>query len=91
MELKTRETAISDQMVEEGFAPFIEVNDIACKRYGYTREEFLKLTARDITRKTESDKHANSKFRKVLLHRKHLFLEAVHVKKSGTIYVRLYR
>jgi len=70
-------------LLDEGFAPFIEVNDIACKRYGYTREEFLQLTALDITRRADGDEHAKSKFRKILLQEKHLFLEAIHVKKSG--------
>lgn len=28
------------QLNPEGFNNFLEVNDIACVRYGYTREEF---------------------------------------------------
>jgi PAS domain S-box-containing protein len=28
---------------------FVEVNEIACERYGYSREEFYKLTPKDIT------------------------------------------
>jgi len=68
---------------KEGFSPFIEVNDIACMRYGYTRDEFLKLTAADITKKVDADKHAASKQRKKLLERKNLFFEAVHIKKNG--------
>jgi PAS domain S-box-containing protein len=67
----------------EGFAPFIEVNDIACERYGYTREEFLKLTAPDITKKTDANKHAAHSHRKNLLDTKRLFFETVHIKKSG--------
>ncbi len=68
---------------EEGFAPFIEVNNIACQRYGYTRAELLKLTAADITKQSDADKHASSEHRKKLLAQRHLFFETVHIKKSG--------
>jgi PAS domain S-box-containing protein len=67
----------------EGFSPFIEVNDIACKRYGYTREEFLELTASDITKKTDADAHAAHSHRKKLLNTKRLIFETVHIKKTG--------
>jgi PAS domain S-box-containing protein len=36
-------------IVKDGFGSFIEVNDIACDRYGYTREEFLKMRANDLS------------------------------------------
>jgi len=32
----------------EGFSNFIEVNEYACRRYGYSREEFLNLSSRDL-------------------------------------------
>lgn len=44
----------ADMITVHGFTPeglpgtFIEVNDVACRRLGYTREEFLKMTPRDI-------------------------------------------
>ncbi len=68
---------------EEGFAPFIEVNDIACKRYGYSREELLKLTALDITKKADVEMHAQPNHLKKLFDNKHLFFETAHIKKSG--------
>ena len=68
---------------KEGFAPFMEVNDIACRRYGYTRDEFLKLTAMDITQRENAKAHANARHRKKLLETKHLFFEATHITKSG--------
>jgi PAS domain S-box-containing protein len=68
---------------KEGFAPFVEVNDIACERYGYTRDEFFKLTAFDITKKIDADIHAASSHRKRLLNTKRLYFETVHIKKSG--------
>jgi len=67
----------------EGFAPFVEVNDIACKRYGYTHTEFLTLSAPDITRKSDSLSHRRASHRKKLLEVGHLVFEAVHIKKSG--------
>jgi len=70
-------------LMEEGFAPFIEVNDIACQRYGYSREEFLKLTAIDITKKTDVEEHSAPDNRKRLLQARHLVFETVHIKKSG--------
>ncbi len=68
---------------QEGFAPFIEVNEIACKRYGYSRDEFLKLTAQDITKKTDIKKHADSAHRNKLLKTRRMFFETVHITKSG--------
>ena len=68
---------------KEGFAPFIEVNDIASQRYGYSREELLQLTAADITKKADAERHAAPGHRKKLLDKKHLFFETVHIKKSG--------
>lgn len=70
-------------MREEGFAPFIEVNDTACRRYGYSREEFLQMTAEDITRAMIVEQHPTARNREDLLEAKHLVFEAIHVKKSG--------
>lgn len=67
----------------EGFAPFIEVNDAACRRYGYSREEFLGLSAKDITKKIDAEKHARSSHRKMLMEKRRLVFETTHVKKSG--------
>lgn len=70
-------------LVTGGFAPFIEVNDIACQRYGYTREEFLRLTAEDITRQADAVAHAAPDHRQKLLEKGQLVFETVHIKKSG--------
>ena len=72
--------------VGEGFKPFIEVNDIACERYGYTREEFLKLTAKDITLAVDVEAHAKQDFRERILQAKHLVIETKHIKKSGEVF-----
>ena len=67
----------------EGFERFVEVNDIACKRYGYTHEEFLTLSAPDITVKPDVNGHAKPAHRQKLLEKKQLFFETLHIKKSG--------
>ncbi len=67
----------------EGFSPFLDVNDTACSRYGYSREEFLKLTAEDISLKEFVKIHASQKHRKELLNRRDMVFESVHVTKSG--------
>lgn len=48
----------------EGFGHFHEVNDIACQRLGYTREELLKLSPKGIGSKSEVDKRGNKTSRK---------------------------
>ncbi len=54
--LRTTFNAINDAvflhpLMEEGFDYFVEVNETACERYGYTREEFLKIKAPVISKK----------------------------------------
>ena len=68
---------------EEGFSPFIEVNEIACERYGYSYEEFLNLSPPDITKKTDADAHGTRSHRRQLLETGKIIFEAVHVKESG--------
>jgi len=86
--LKTLFNAIDDAIFvhpleKEGFAPFVEVNDIACKRYGYTYEEFTNMSAPDITVKPDVEGHAQQKQRSELLKSKHQVFQTYHVKKSG--------
>ncbi len=69
--------------LEEGFGHFIEVNDIACERYGYSREEFFELTPANITHETFYKQHRTSEHRQKLFSEKCLVFEAVHIKKSG--------
>jgi PAS domain S-box-containing protein len=60
---------------------FIEVNDIACKRYGYTREEFLKLSLLDISA-SEGIENIVQRMKK-LFAEKHIIFENVQVSKEG--------
>lgn len=69
-------------LLEDGFAPFIEVNDTACERYGYTREEFSTLAAPDITIKADAKTRGTQAQRKNLRDARQIF-EATHVTKSG--------
>ncbi len=71
---------------EEGFAPFIEVNDIACKRYGYTREEFLALTPKDISKAVDADRHAQRNSRAKLFEERQMIFEAYHIRKNGEVF-----
>lgn len=71
---------------EVGFEPFIEVNDIACKRYGYARNEFLKLTAEDITMSSDATSHGSGKNRRKILKSKHSVIETKHIKKTGEVF-----
>ncbi len=68
---------------QEGFEPFVEVNDIACKRYGYTHDELMKLSAPDITARPDVNGHAAPDCRKTLLEKRQLVFETSHIKKSG--------
>ena len=90
-EKRTRATfnAISDAvflhpLLKEGFAPFVDVNDTACKRYGYTREEFLMLTAPDITIKPDANEHSTRGNRKSLMEAGRMIFETTHITKTGT-------
>jgi len=60
---------------------FIEVNDVACQIYGYTREEFLKLSPSDITASEEVEDIAPRM--KKLFAKKHIIYEKVQVSKMG--------
>ena len=68
---------------EDGFAQFVEINDIACERYGYTHEEFLNLSAKDITSEIDSKVHEKQNHRNELIKSGRLVFEATHIKKSG--------
>lgn len=89
-EERTRATfnAITDSvflhpLLIEGFAPFLDVNETACERYGYTREEFLSLKAPDITIKSDAESHSSRMHRKKLRDSGRLIFESIHISKSG--------
>ena len=70
-------------LLEEGFGFFSEVNSTACRRYGYTREEFLNLKATDISKREDAEAHASRQSRRFLREAHRNIFEAVHITKSG--------
>ncbi len=74
------------QLNPEGFNIFIEVNDIACVRYGYTREEFLKLSPEDISSKEDAQTEGSIEGRRKLQEEGKAIFEATHITKEGTIF-----
>lgn len=70
--------------IEENGMPgrFIEINDVASQRLGYTKEEFLNMTPVDIVatdKRAEMPKHAEE-----LARTGHARFEIVHVAKDGS-------
>jgi PAS domain S-box-containing protein len=89
-EKRTREifNAINDAvflhpLLEEGFAPFVEVNETACQRYGYTYEEMLRMAAPNITKRDDIDIHSKPEHRRKLHEAGRLTFEATHFTKTG--------
>lgn len=68
---------------EEGFSNFIEVNQIACDRYGYTREEFLEISPKNISDLTDANLKGSKNHRKKLLKNKWSVFTATHITKNG--------
>ncbi|MCD6367315.1 MAG: PAS domain S-box protein, partial [Bacteroidales bacterium] len=68
---------------EKGFAEFIEVNQTACKRYGYTVKQFLKLTPADITIKKDAEDYARKEQREYLKEKQQVRFETLHITKKG--------
>ena len=60
---------------------FLEVNDIACQKLGYSRAELLNMTPLDIV--GPEDLNAMPKVYKKSLRQEHITYEKVHVTKSG--------
>lgn len=61
---------------------FIEINDTACKRLGYSREKLLTMTPFDIT--SQDDLNLNSEKAQQLMQKGHLTFEATEVTENGT-------
>lgn len=78
---------INDVVFVHGFTDeglpgnFVEVNDFACQRLGYTREEFLKMSPKDID--APEGYALVPDVMKRLAREKHVVWEGLHVTKSG--------
>lgn len=68
------------------FNYFIEVNQVACNRYGYSREEFLKLTPEDILYDKENNIQKVKDFVKKLDEHGKAQMEIMHVGKTGEVF-----
>jgi PAS domain S-box-containing protein len=69
-----------------GFANFREVNTGACDRYGYTKEEFLKLNALDISVQSTQKSDYNLSHLEQLRKHGRMVSESLHITKSGQIF-----
>ncbi len=58
------------------YGDFIEVNDVACNRFGYTKEEFLKLSPSAIIQPTDIEEFNQSI--ENLLKKHHIIYQVVH-------------
>lgn len=68
---------------EEGPGRFVEVNEAACRRYGYSRDEFLRLSPSDITHEADNRAHADAELRRLLREDKRLVFDSTHVNRQG--------
>ncbi len=60
---------------------FIEVNEVACKKMGYSKQEFLQLTPNDL--RVPDDKTNPSEIKNELLTYDHTIFETMHLTKEG--------
>ncbi len=87
-ELNTIFNAISDPIfihpyMSEGFGKFIKVNNIACKKYGYSISEFLELSAKEISHPKGVKKYSKASSRINLKNSEEINIDTIHFSKSG--------
>lgn len=70
---------------ESGFTKFVKVNHTACEMFGYSKEEFLKLTANDITTKDALARYDEQDKRAELIKNQCLMFESVQITKDGRL------
>jgi PAS domain S-box-containing protein len=75
------DAVIVSRLNDDGSFKFLNVNDIACKMYGYTLEEFLTKTTNDIISEN-SKKNLQDRVNKILKN-KYTIYEIEHVTKDG--------
>jgi PAS domain S-box-containing protein len=68
-----------------GLSPFVEVNEMAVQRYGYSRDELLTMTAEEIETPAEEQRQLQRRRLETLLQRRRATFETQHQKKSGEI------
>ncbi|MDA8163989.1 MAG: PAS domain S-box protein, partial [Desulfobacteraceae bacterium] len=70
---------VSEVTEEGGVGRIIEVNEIACHRYGYTKEEFLQLSVYDLNADHDGVRHVANKARA----EGKLTVERTHIRRNG--------
>ncbi len=71
---------------EKGFKNFVEVNDVACQWYGYSRQEFLQMSPQDLILDTEGRGMGSEENRTVLRQLGKRTIESLTRKKNGEIF-----
>ncbi len=66
-----------------GFGKFVEVNEVAIRKMGYNREEFLQLSPADISAREDTVKQGSPQKRGSLAENGFSVFEAVHIAKNG--------
>jgi PAS domain S-box-containing protein len=78
------DAVLISELADNGkFGKFIQVNDVACQRLGYTREELLSKTPFEIN--SEQSKQGLVPKVQNILEKKHAIVETEHVAKDGRI------
>jgi len=71
---------------EKGFKNFVEVNEVACQWYGYSRQEFLQMSPQDLILDTEGRGMGSEENRTVLRQLGKRTIESLTRKKNGEIF-----
>jgi PAS domain S-box-containing protein len=66
---------------EQGFGRFLEVNEVACERFGYSRSELMQLTPLDVTDPSEIARVLE--ISESLREKGHVVFETVQITKGG--------
>lgn len=73
------------KMNPAGLSPFVEVNEMAVQRYGYSRDELLAMTIAEIDAPSEEQQQLQRQKLETLLQQRRVIFETQHRKKSGEI------
>jgi PAS domain S-box-containing protein len=68
---------------EDGFENFVEVNQAACEKLGYSREELLNMSTKDISKPGPDRLRNNQQIRKDLKEDRWQIFEARHITRDG--------
>ncbi|RLD50898.1 MAG: hypothetical protein DRI94_07500 [Bacteroidetes bacterium] len=80
---KTADAVYVHPFSESGFANFIEVNDVACKMLGYSKEEFKNLSVKDINVPRDVQKKGSKEARQKFDKNGFSVFETEHLTKEG--------